>query len=213
MKINRRQILKYSLLLICLTAITYSQQMMVAIGQEHIEPITKDNLVSSIKLGKRERKTVARYIKLINRYGVDFSLTPEIEQEIRREGEYLGKAGIDKLVDAVHSNYRPDEPTEEEIKETLIRIMEKKGGQRKGNTVEFSFFGAIAGIKIENFKKIGCAPVDYNGGYYCTYHISSSLYATEERIKLILEIAGIKAVDETLKRRFVWSEGGWLITD
>lgn len=80
----------------------------MALCQQDIKPITRDNLISSIRLGNREKKAAARYIELINRYGVDFSLTPQDEQWIRRTGKYLGKKGLDDLVAAIKSNYHPN---------------------------------------------------------------------------------------------------------
>jgi hypothetical protein len=48
------------------------------------------------------------YIEFIKRCGADFSPTPDDEQEIRRGGAYLGKKGLDDLIAAIKSNYRPD---------------------------------------------------------------------------------------------------------
>jgi hypothetical protein len=99
---------KHLSLLVCLIVFACIQQTLAAIWQQPTRPITKTNLVSSIKLGKRDGITAARYIALINRYGVDFSLTPEDEQEIRRVGSYLSKKGLDDLIAAIKNNYRPD---------------------------------------------------------------------------------------------------------
>ena len=99
------------LLPICLIVLTFSQQALVARYQQHIKPITRDNLISSIELGRRERKTAARYIELINRYGVAFRLTAADERKNRRLGNYLGKKGLDDLIAALRDNYRPTSQT------------------------------------------------------------------------------------------------------
>lgn len=92
--------------LICLIALAYSQQTLAASYQQDTKPITKDNLISSIELGRREKKTAASYIGLINRYGVAFRLTLDDEKEIRRVGAYFGRKGLDNLITVVRSNYR-----------------------------------------------------------------------------------------------------------
>jgi hypothetical protein len=191
--------LKYMLLLMCLAVFTHSQQTPVVIGQQRQEPITKANLISSLKLGKADGMTAERYVELINGAGVAFSLTAEDELRIRRVGRYLGKTGLDNLVTAIRNNYRPvvrpgstetgnenkpqassdserGEPSEAEMKEALERTMQKRGGQ-KGADGCIRVDNPIAGacVKIEKFEKLGCKPADQGAGYTCTYNATTSM--------------------------------------
>lgn len=68
--------------------------------------ITRDNLISSLKLGERERKTAEWYIQLIKQHGVDFRLKPSDEQKIREAGKYLGQKGVTELLAAVRNSYK-----------------------------------------------------------------------------------------------------------
>ncbi|MDQ1590593.1 MAG: hypothetical protein QOG71_1220 [Pyrinomonadaceae bacterium] len=95
-------------LFICLIVFAFIQQTQAAICQQDVKPFTRNNLISSIKLGRREKKPTARYIELINSYGVAFSLTPQDEIKIRQAGRYLGKKGLDDLIATIKNNYRPD---------------------------------------------------------------------------------------------------------
>jgi hypothetical protein len=104
----------------------------VVLCQQANKPITKKNLISSLELGRIERIPAESYIKLIKLDGVDFPLTSDDEQEIRRSGRYLGKKGLDNLIAAVRDNYRPnvaqqpspssqfDQPTFREQTETVM---------------------------------------------------------------------------------------------
>lgn len=68
--------------------------------------ITEKNLISSVRLGRSQGMTAARYIQLIEQNGVNFQLSPKTEEEIRRKGLYLGTKGLDDLIDAVRNNFR-----------------------------------------------------------------------------------------------------------
>lgn len=98
------------------------------------KPITKANLLSSVRLGRREKKTAARYIELIMRYGVDFLLTPNEEQTLRRSGGYLGKKGLDDLVVAVRDNYRR-EGQKAEMPAIVQSMTSSPGGIQAGRDV------------------------------------------------------------------------------
>lgn len=76
-----------------------------ALGQIE-KPITRGNLISSVKLGKREGRTAAWYIELVKLYGVDFLLTRKDEQALRHYGNYLGKRGLDDLIEALRKTYQ-----------------------------------------------------------------------------------------------------------
>jgi hypothetical protein len=59
--------------LVCFVALTQWQGIPAAMSQELIEPISEANLISSLKLNRREKSplrkmTVAGYIRLINRW-------------------------------------------------------------------------------------------------------------------------------------------------
>jgi hypothetical protein len=220
---------KYLLPLVCLVALTQWQGIPVAMSQELIEPVPKDKLISSIKLNRHEKNylrkmTIPGYIRLINRYGVSFPLTADTEQEIRRAGEYFSAAELDKLVVAIRRNYRPDEPSEDEMKETLLRTMTERGGTRTANGVEINNIIAGGRANLENFEKLGCAPPNYGPGYFCTFTFSASVTmhsnerseSADRQIdawnKLIRWLMGGNAVTETVTRKFVWIKDRWILT-
>jgi hypothetical protein len=84
------------------------------------KPITKDHFFSSIRLGKRERMTAARYIELIKQVKVDFRLTDDDVKQLRAVGGYLGKQGLDDLISAIRANYY--EPPKLRIPKVLPRV-------------------------------------------------------------------------------------------
>jgi|SRR5215207_2911229 len=232
MKINRKSSVQYLLLLVCFVVFTQSPGISVAMGQELIEPISKANLISAIKLNRREKNplkkmTVAGYIRLINRYGVEFPLTPEAEQEFRRAGEYFGTSELDKLVLALRNNYRPDEPTEAEMKEALLSAMEARGGKRTAEGgIELSNFIAGVIIKISNFEKLGCSPPNYGPGYFCSYNVSTSMtFLSNEKNESATRqveawnwllgrmMSSSSGVTERVTRKFVWSKDRWLVSN
>lgn len=93
---------KLLVLTILLMLISQSHVM----SQESTRPITKVNLLSSLKLGGREGKTAAWYVKLIKENGVNFRLMPADEKRIREVGKYLGDNGVAVLVAAIRSSYK-----------------------------------------------------------------------------------------------------------
>lgn len=227
MKINRTSYFKYFFLLVCFVVFTWWQGIPVAMGQEVIEPISKANLISSIKLNRREKNplrkmTVPGYIRLINRYGVNFPLTAETEQEIRRAGEYFSTAELDKLVIAIRTNHRPDEPSEAEMKEALLRTFVPRGGTRTQDGFEMDALVVNGQINIENFEKLGCAPPNYGPGYFCTYSFSSSvsLRSNERTESAMRQIAAWESIlkwilsgnYETATKKFVWIKDRWVIS-
>lgn len=116
------------------------------------------------------------------------------------------------------------EPTEEEMKEALIRTLKLGGGERKpGDTVVRD--NSIGGmdIKIERFEKLGCKPADQGEGFICTYNVTNSISlhnndGTNEGDKqaaawnrLFAMILGAnQAVTERVTARFVHTEQGWI---
>lgn len=230
MKINRKSPGRYLLLPVCLLVFPLGPGIPVAKSQELIEPTSKAHLISAFKLNRREKNplkkmTVEGFIRLINRYGVEFPLTPEAEQEIRRAGDYFGKTELDKLVTALRNNYRPDEPTEAEMKEALLRPMEERGGKRiADDVVEISNEIAGVAIKIEKFEKLGCAPPNYGPGYFCSYNISTpvTMVSPDERVRGHLDALtrliswlslGSGVGTERITRKFVWSKDRWLVSN
>lgn len=215
--------------LVCFVALTEWQGIPAAMSQELIEPISEANLISSLKLNRREKSplrkmTVAGYIRLINRYGINFPLTPETEQEIRRAGEYFSATELDKLVAAIRRSYRPDEPSEDEMKETLLRAMTERGGTRTANGVEINNIIAGGRASLENFEKLGCAPPNYGPGYFCTFTFSASVTlhsnersgSADRQIEawntLIRWLMGGNTMTETVTRKFVWIKDRWILT-
>lgn len=66
-------------------------------------PIALEGLLASLSYKTLDSKTL---IKKVKERGVDFRLYAVDEQKIRKAGEYLPKAGLDKLVETVRSKYR-----------------------------------------------------------------------------------------------------------
>lgn len=102
---NRLLILR----LITLSAILCLQVIVTCEGvyaQQTQPPIKKEGLLKSLS---RQVLTIEKLTSELNVYGVDFLITPAIEDEIRQEGHYLGKTGLDQVIDAVRNHYRPHE--------------------------------------------------------------------------------------------------------
>jgi hypothetical protein len=85
----------------------------VAFGRTQIMsggPIRKENLISaleSMQSRKSKRRDAAWYVAMVNEYKVSFRLTPDEEQQIRHAGRYLGRKGLDDLIAALRTSYRP----------------------------------------------------------------------------------------------------------
>ena len=227
MKINRTSNLKYVVLLFCFVVFTQWQGIPVVMSQELIEPISKAHLISTIELNRREKNPLRKmnvpgYIRLINRYGVNFPLTAETEQEIRHAGAYFGSAQLDKLVIAIRTNYRPDEPTEAEMKEALLRSFVPRGGTRIGDGFAVDAIVVSGQVNLENFEKLGCAPPNYGPGYFCTYSFSASmtLRSNERSESAIRQVAAWESIlkwalsgnYETATKKFVWVKDRWVIS-
>src|SRR5205085_10807564 len=75
----------------------------LAQAQHCSKPITHQNFISAIIKGKREKKSAADFIELIKSEGVDFTLTSNDVQTLKRL-RYLGQKGLDDLQKAVHEN-------------------------------------------------------------------------------------------------------------
>jgi hypothetical protein len=73
-------------------------------AQEAPPPIEEEGFLKALH---EKALPIKELTKDVNTRGVAFPLTNAVESEIRREGQYLGKIGIEKLIDAVRSNYRP----------------------------------------------------------------------------------------------------------
>ena len=113
------------------------------------------------------------------------------------------------------------EPTEEEMKEALLREMEKRGAKRNtdnGVTIENPI--AEMTIKIERFVKVGCKPATYGVGFECTYTIklSYSFHSTdgtkgneEQFIKFWNRLVGGSPHEEGTTKKFARSSEGWLV--
>jgi hypothetical protein len=75
-------------------------------AQQAPPPIEKEGLLKA--LGSHVL-SIGKLISEITAYGVAFKITPAIESEIRQEGSYLGKNGLDILIATVRDNYRYSE--------------------------------------------------------------------------------------------------------
>lgn len=72
-------------------------------AQNAAGPIAKKGLLAALE---KKALTSQELIGEINKYGVSFKLTPADEEEIRRAGKYLGKKGLNELVEVVRNNFR-----------------------------------------------------------------------------------------------------------
>jgi hypothetical protein len=70
-----------------------------------------ENLISALETAKTDRTPITTITKLIREHGVDFQVTPEMEDRIRSTGSYLSKESLDDLVSTVRNNYRPPQPS------------------------------------------------------------------------------------------------------
>src|ERR1044072_8431346 len=80
------------------------------LGQKLEKPITRDNLISALKLGSKQSIPPQRYVELINDHGVNFKLSADDEKKIRQAGRYLRPVELDALITAVRENYRSKVP-------------------------------------------------------------------------------------------------------
>ena len=67
--------------------------------------ITLEHLIISLEKAKVQNTPITRLTELIREYGVDFRLTPEIENRIRSTASFLSKESLDDLVSTVRDNY------------------------------------------------------------------------------------------------------------
>ena len=75
-----------------------------AVAQNSLPPIRKKRLIESLKALRRGESQTA-ILKQIHLRGVDFELTPAVEEELRRAG------GRPELIDAVQNSFRSDAST------------------------------------------------------------------------------------------------------
>jgi hypothetical protein len=118
------------------------------------------------------------------------------------------------------------EPTEEEMKQAVIRAMQRRGAtKRDDNTVSVDNPLAGSAVKIVDFEKLGCERAFYGVGYFCTYDITSSLtmYSNEgtadgdrhaQAVNTLIKIfsGGRDSFSETATRRFIRSKQGWIMS-
>jgi len=71
--------------------------------QQGTDPIDKSGLLAALTF---KVLTSEELIAQVRQRGVSFKMKPADENEIRRQGAYLGKNGLDNLIVAVHDNYR-----------------------------------------------------------------------------------------------------------
>ena len=85
-------------------------QMFISCGdvsaQEARFPLEKEGLIKALREGALSIKELTDQATA---RGVAFPMTPAVELEIRREGKYLGKADLDKLISVLRNNYPPPE--------------------------------------------------------------------------------------------------------
>lgn len=111
------------------------------------------------------------------------------------------------------------EPTDTEMKEALLREMEKFGFQREGeNSVVIN--NPIAGmtIRIERFLKVGCKPASYGVGYECTYtsklsysfHSNDGTAAGRAQMEFWKRLFESSLGESATTKKFVKGSEGWI---
>lgn len=118
------------------------------------------------------------------------------------------------------------EPTEEEMKQAVIRSLQKRGATKRGEN-SVSVDNAIAGssYRIEEFEKLGCKPANYGAGYFCTYGITTSLkmYSNEgseagdrhsAAVNMLMRTltGGRDSLYDTVTSRFIRTKQGWIMS-
>lgn len=121
---------------------------------------------------------------------------------------------------------RSGEPTEAEMKQAVIRTMQRRGAtKRDDDTVSVDNPLAGSSIKIEEFEKLGCKLANYGAGYFCTYGvtIAFNLYSNEgttagnnhaNAVNMLMRMlnGGKNSSYETVTSRFIRSKQGWIMS-
>ena len=160
-----------------------------------------------------------------------FLLCPQVS-DAQRTGKKVkpvpGKVAVGpKPVSKVTAVPRPRnaEPSEDEMKEALIKGMEARGGERRPDgSVEIN--NALAGsiVKIESFSKLGCKPTTTGAGYSCTYKVTMSMKVRSNDGTMagdrqaaawntLLGGVGAQYTTATATKRFVRAKEGWAASD
>lgn len=87
------------------TAVLHAQETKVILKENLLKSLADREKIKGDRLSPLER--IKLRIKLIREHGVDFRLTPHDEREIRKAGDYLDDASLNKLIAAVNDSYRP----------------------------------------------------------------------------------------------------------
>ena len=167
-------------------------------------PIDKEGLKQALAY---KVLSSSELIEEVKQRGVNFELSVTDEQEIRLAGRYLSETKLDKLITAIRNNYRPDEPTEDEMALALARSMQKP-------------FISESGIKLEKIEKLGgCKSSGYSAAYVCRYTRNTSIFTSSEAVNRLLgvltgrklEDKGPVTIKEIVESSFVWSKEGWIV--
>ena len=90
--------------LVALFVFLFVQPATVTGQQQQCAPITKKGLLLALK---DKVLSSTDLIREVQQCGVNFALSDANEQEIRREGKYIGKKGLDDLIKTIRRNHRP----------------------------------------------------------------------------------------------------------
>jgi formylglycine-generating enzyme required for sulfatase activity len=107
-------VISLSALLVIPAPVSYSQQ----------NNPNKEKLFRVLRKRQLLRRDLKVVVKQMQQKGVPYKLTDEDEREIRRLGKYLGPQGVDELVAAIKSNYRPvvqSQPTPSALKPPALQ--------------------------------------------------------------------------------------------
>lgn len=108
-------------------------------------------------------------------------------------------------------------PTEEEIKEALLKRMRIRDGQKKLNTsIIFDSEADSYLIAMGQLEKLGCVFADEATGYLCTYNIKYlKTRPVDQQLQKLgvsdFTVDGLDLEDEIVTRRFLYNKGRWLV--
>jgi hypothetical protein len=95
------------------------------------------HLINVLENARAEKTLITTITEVIKEYGVDFQLTPEMENTIRSTGSYLSKKSLDDLISAVRDNYRSMEHVMAFVKG---KLSESKFGYRVvSGSIDYSY--------------------------------------------------------------------------
>ncbi len=152
-------------------------------------PITKERLLEGLKQGKRDKNKADLFVGRIKKNGVSFELTRQIEQEIRKEGAYLGSDGVAEIIKAIRESN-----AQKLADEALKRLQDGKCEEAEGKiraalnlapaNINFQRVSAEALFCSKRYAEAAAgfvAVVDANQGNASDYNLLGRCYLAMEK--------------------------------